>query len=110
MTAGEVVTPKCLYHPLFVTPEWFYCPYSSPHNFQAAFSLPLNVFITLRSSPRQSLSRGPKAFKNQRRSKNVDSRLKISGMTEGVDSLNASIRDLNNRTGKPLCIFPSPSE
>jgi len=46
MTAGEVVTPKCLYHPLVVTPEWFYCPYSSP---------------------RQFLSRGPKAFKNQRK-------------------------------------------
>jgi len=24
MTAGEVVTPEWLYHPLFVIPEWFY--------------------------------------------------------------------------------------
>ena len=43
-----------------VIPEWFYHPYSSP---------------------RQSLSRGPEVSKNQRKSKNLDSRLKISGMT-----------------------------
>ena len=48
-----------------VIPEWFYHPYSSP---------------------RQSLSRGPEVSKKQRKSKNLDSRLKISGMTDDVDS------------------------
>jgi hypothetical protein len=24
MTAGEIVTPECFYHPFVVTPEWFY--------------------------------------------------------------------------------------
>jgi len=53
-------------------------PVRHPGNLQAAFSLPLNVFITLRSSPRQSLSRGPKAFKNQRKSKSMDSHLIVT--------------------------------
>jgi len=57
-----------------------------PGDFRAVFSLPLNGSITLRSSPRQSLSRGPEVSKKQRKSKNLDSRLKISGMTEGGHS------------------------
>ena len=43
-------------------------------------SSPLNGSITLRSSPRQSLSRGPQYLKP------LDSRLKTSGMTEEADS------------------------
>jgi len=52
-----------------------------PGNFRAVFSLSLNVSIAPCSSPRQSLSRGPEVSKKQRKSKNLDSRLKISGMT-----------------------------
>ncbi len=68
----------------------------------------LSVSITLRSSPRQSLSRGPEVSKKQRKSKSMDSRLKISGMTkkEGrhpwtplpsrcLSFLSVSIRNLN---------------
>ena len=45
-------------------------------------SSPLNGSITPCSSPRQSSSRGPWFLKIKRRRKNLDSRLKISGMTE----------------------------
>jgi len=41
-------------------------------------------------------------FKNQRRNKNVDSRLKISGMTKKGSFLNGSTRGLNYLRQKPL--------
>jgi len=40
-----------------------------PGNFRAAFSLPLNGSITLRSSPRQSSSRGPQYLKTKEKAK-----------------------------------------
>jgi len=40
-----------------------------PGNLQAVFSLPLNASITLRSSPRQSLSRGPQSLKSKEKAK-----------------------------------------
>ena len=40
-----------------------------PGDFRAVFSLPLNGSITLRSSPRQSLSRGPWCLKQKKRQK-----------------------------------------
>ena len=42
-----------------------------PGDFRAVFSLPLNGSITLRSSPRQSLSRGPQStvFKTKEKAK-----------------------------------------
>ena len=43
-----------------------------PGDFRAVFSLPLNASI-----------RGPQYLKPKENAKNVDSRLKISGMTEG---------------------------
>jgi len=43
-----------------------------PGDFRAVFSLPLNASI-----------RGPQYLKPKEKAKNVDSRLKISGMTEG---------------------------
>ncbi len=65
--------------------------------------------------------------RTKRRNKNVDSRLKISGMTEGASLLSGSTRGLNNlraktsgcliknfrhdEKGNPrLFFFPSPSE
>ncbi|HPZ40708.1 MAG TPA: hypothetical protein PLB53_08355 [Candidatus Atribacteria bacterium] len=54
-----------------------------PGDFRAVFSLPLNASIASYSSPRQSLSRGPQSTVFKIKRKNVDSRLKISGMTEG---------------------------
>ena len=36
--------PECLYYPLFVTPEWFYCPYSSPRQFLSRGPWYLKVF------------------------------------------------------------------
>jgi len=50
----------------------------------------LNASIIPKSLIPECFYQGSTVFKNQRRSKNLDSRLKISGMTEGVDSLNAS--------------------
>ncbi len=58
-------------------------PPRHPGDLRAVFSLPLNVFIASYSSPRQSLSRGPQSTVFKIKRKNVDSRLKISGMTEG---------------------------
>jgi len=40
-----------------------------PGDFRAAFSLLLNASITLRSSPRQSLSRGPQYLKQKKKKK-----------------------------------------
>jgi len=40
-----------------------------PGNFQAVFSLPLNASITPCSSPRQSLSRGPRFLKTKEEAK-----------------------------------------
>ena len=58
-------------------------PPCHPGDFRTVFNPPLNVFIAPYSSPRQSSSRGPEVSKKQRKSKNLDSRLKISGMTAG---------------------------
>jgi len=44
-------------------------PPRHPGDFRAVFSLPLNGSITLRSSPRQSLSRGPWCLKQKKRQK-----------------------------------------
>jgi len=59
-------------HLLSVIPEWFYQ--------ESKLFKGKSLWIPTSSSPRQSLSRGPEVFKNKR--KNLDSRLKISGMTE----------------------------
>jgi len=74
--------------------RWDFPQVRHPGNLRAVFSLLLNVSITPCSSPRQSSSRGPWYLKNQRR-RNLDSRLKISGMTKEASLLNASIIPLS---------------
>jgi len=65
----------------------------------------LNGSITLRSSPRQSSSRGPEVSKKQRKSKNLDSRLKISGMTKKGGRHPGNLRAVFSL---PLNVFIAP--
>ena len=66
------------------------------------------VLSPFASSPRQFLSRGPQYLKTKEKSKNVDSRLKISGMTEEASPLNGSIIPLSVTPAifKPLLACP----
>ena len=74
-----------------VIPEWFYCPYSSP---------------------RQSLSRGPEVFKNQKKKQKRGCPIKDFGndgrggflnvsIAPCLSFLNGSTRNLNQRRGNP---------
>jgi len=66
-----------------------------PGDFRAVFSLPLNGSIAFFVTP-AIFKPGSTVFKN------LDSRLKISGMTAGGGGcLNGSTRGLNQRRGNP---------